>query len=174
MRQETKKKIACPGSWYKVFSSKNAFLEDMFQMSAIVLVSVINHYIKGLHLFWDTLYKKQNEADQQELINHSSVWTQDVVKEIDRKLWMIGTNGERVSGKSVRAAKRDGDGVSETPVKWCDQNRRRKLQHKNLCCHEGSLWREKSKGMFFEIKSLVCIITSYLVLLVTGLSQRVT
>ena len=33
------------------------FLLDVFQMTAIALVSVINHYhINGLHLFWDTLY----------------------------------------------------------------------------------------------------------------------
>ena len=33
------------------------FLQDVFQMTAVVLVSVINHYhFKGLHLFWDTLY----------------------------------------------------------------------------------------------------------------------
>ena len=33
------------------------FLHDMFQMTAIALVSVINHYhINGLHLFWDTLH----------------------------------------------------------------------------------------------------------------------
>ena len=33
------------------------FFQDVFQMTAIVLVSVINHYhINGLHLFWDTLY----------------------------------------------------------------------------------------------------------------------
>ena len=32
------------------------FLLDMFQMTTLVLVTVINHYI--LHLFWDTLYMK--------------------------------------------------------------------------------------------------------------------
>ena len=33
------------------------FLQDVFQMTAIALVSVINPYhINGLHLFWDTLY----------------------------------------------------------------------------------------------------------------------
>ena len=32
------------------------FLQDMFQMTTIALVSVINHYqINGLYLFWDTL-----------------------------------------------------------------------------------------------------------------------
>ena len=31
------------------------FLQDMFQMTAIAFVSVINHYhINGLHLFGDT------------------------------------------------------------------------------------------------------------------------
>ena len=34
------------------------FLLDVFEMTAITLVSVINHYhINGLHLFWDNLYK---------------------------------------------------------------------------------------------------------------------
>ena len=33
------------------------FLQDMFQITAIALISLINHYhINGLHLFWDTLY----------------------------------------------------------------------------------------------------------------------
>ena len=33
------------------------FLQDVFQMTAITLVSVINHYhINWLHLFWDTQY----------------------------------------------------------------------------------------------------------------------
>ena len=33
------------------------FFTDVFQMASIALVSVINPYhIKGLHLFWDTLY----------------------------------------------------------------------------------------------------------------------
>ena len=32
------------------------FLLDVFQMTAITFVSVLNHYhIKGFHLFWDTL-----------------------------------------------------------------------------------------------------------------------
>ena len=35
------------------------FLLDMFQMTTIAFVSIINHYhINGLHLFWDTLYIK--------------------------------------------------------------------------------------------------------------------
>ena len=33
------------------------FLKDMFQITAIALVSVINHcHINGLHLFGDTMY----------------------------------------------------------------------------------------------------------------------
>ena len=33
------------------------FLQDVFQMTTIALISVINHYhINGLHLFWDILY----------------------------------------------------------------------------------------------------------------------
>ena len=44
--------------WFYVSSSKDTFfLQDVFQMTTIALVSVINHYhINGLHLFWDTLY----------------------------------------------------------------------------------------------------------------------
>ena len=65
--------IICPGSWcdnnqktnktkqkhwFDISSRKDAFLEDGFQMTAIALVSVINHYhINGLHLCWDTLYQ---------------------------------------------------------------------------------------------------------------------
>ena len=54
------------------------FLQDVFQMTAIVLVSVINHHINGLYLFWDTLYLtymyKQDLAfnNQQELICHKT------------------------------------------------------------------------------------------------------
>ena len=33
------------------------FLQDVFQMTTIEFVSVINHYhINGLYLIWDTLY----------------------------------------------------------------------------------------------------------------------
>ena len=43
--------------WFDIFSSNDAFLPDVFQITTIVLVSVKNHYhIDGLHLFWDTLY----------------------------------------------------------------------------------------------------------------------
>ena len=51
LRQETQKMIACPRSWYnkKIDLMSLAFLRDVFQMTAIVLVSVINHYhIDGL------------------------------------------------------------------------------------------------------------------------------
>ena len=42
------KKMACPGSWYHkkifdVFSSKDAFLQDMFQMITIALIFVMNY-----------------------------------------------------------------------------------------------------------------------------------
>ena len=38
-------------------AQKMHFLLDVFQMSAVMLISVMNHYhIYGLHLFWDTLY----------------------------------------------------------------------------------------------------------------------
>ena len=40
--------------WFDVSNSKNAFVQDVFQMTVIALVSVNNPY--GLHLFWDTLY----------------------------------------------------------------------------------------------------------------------
>ena len=40
------------------------FLQYVFQMSAISLVSVINHYhIDGLHLFWNTQYKVRNTPE---------------------------------------------------------------------------------------------------------------
>ena len=45
-------------------SWKDAFLQDVVQITAIMLVSVTSHYhINGLHLFWDTLYLniKQNK-----------------------------------------------------------------------------------------------------------------
>ena len=55
-----------PGGWYEnnykkywfvVSSSKDAFLEYVFQMTAIAFISVINRlYINELHLFWDTMY----------------------------------------------------------------------------------------------------------------------
>ena len=33
------------------------FLQEVFQMTTIALLSVINRYhINGLHLFWDTFY----------------------------------------------------------------------------------------------------------------------
>ena len=35
--------------------SKMHYLQDVFQMTTVAFVSVINNYIKGLHLFWDTL-----------------------------------------------------------------------------------------------------------------------
>ena len=39
-------------SRFDVSSSKDTFLQDVFQMTAIALVSVINHYhINGLHIF---------------------------------------------------------------------------------------------------------------------------
>ena len=64
--RETQKKIACPRSWYKNNKKENAdlmsqaqrihFLQDLFQMTAIALVSIINLiHINGLHQFWDTL-----------------------------------------------------------------------------------------------------------------------
>ena len=38
-------------------SQKMHFLQDTFQMTAIAIASVTNHYhINGLHLFWNTLY----------------------------------------------------------------------------------------------------------------------
>ena len=38
-------------------NSKNAFFQDMFQMTTIAFVSVINHFhINGLHLFWPSQY----------------------------------------------------------------------------------------------------------------------
>ena len=61
-----KRKNPCPGSWYNnikknigliSLAQRMHFLQNVFQMTAIALVSVINHYhINELHLFWDTLY----------------------------------------------------------------------------------------------------------------------
>ena len=68
------------------------FLQDVFQMTAIVLVSVINHYhINGLHLFWDILYINT--------LNHLTVckrmlnWIISVELEHLKlyKNWIIGT-----------------------------------------------------------------------------------
>ena len=66
LRQETQNKISCPGSWYNnnkkqqhwfdVSRSNDAFLQDVFQMAAIALVSVINTLSYQSYLFWDTLY----------------------------------------------------------------------------------------------------------------------
>ena len=40
---------------FDVSGPNDAFLQDVSRMTAIGLVSVINHYhINGLHLFWDT------------------------------------------------------------------------------------------------------------------------
>ena len=42
-------------------AQKMHFLQDVFQMTAIALVSETNHYhINELHLFWDTLYLNIN------------------------------------------------------------------------------------------------------------------
>ena len=45
--------------------------------------------------------------DQLELVYNSSVWTQDVVLKTYPRQWIIETNGERVSGKSMLAAHDD-------------------------------------------------------------------
>ena len=51
--------ITIKKKWFDVSSSKDAFLLDEFQMTAIALVTVINHYhINELHVFWGTLYKQ--------------------------------------------------------------------------------------------------------------------
>ena len=64
------KKIACLWSWYNnnkkhwfnVSRLKDAFFPDFFQITTIVLVSVINHnHINWLHLFWDTGYNGERE-----------------------------------------------------------------------------------------------------------------
>ena len=49
--------ISIKKHWFDVSSSMDTFLQDIFQMSAISLVSVINYYhINGFHLFWDTVF----------------------------------------------------------------------------------------------------------------------
>ena len=63
LRQENPKRlhaleadiITIKKHWFD--ASTIIFSQDVFQMTAIASVSVINYYqIKGLHLFWDTLY----------------------------------------------------------------------------------------------------------------------
>ena len=42
---------------FDVSNSKGAFLQDVYQMTASALVSVIHfNHINGLHPLWDTLY----------------------------------------------------------------------------------------------------------------------
>ena len=85
------KKIACPGSWsnnsyekhwYDVVSSKDEFLQDVYQMTTIVLLSEINHYhINKLHLFWDTLFMYVYiplASLTYRLSQHSTLWMMDV------------------------------------------------------------------------------------------------
>ena len=48
---------------------------------------------------------------------NSAVRTQDVVWKTCRNRWTIGTNGERVSGKSVLAICHDEDGIIGSG--WC-------------------------------------------------------
>ena len=47
--------------------------------------------------------------DQLELIYNSSVWTQDIVQKTCWKCWMMETNGEKESGKSVLVVCHDDD-----------------------------------------------------------------
>ena len=47
---------------FDVSSSKDAFIQNVFQMIVITLFSVINHYhINVLYLFWDILYKTKSQ-----------------------------------------------------------------------------------------------------------------
>ena len=46
-------------------------------------------------------------ANQQELTYNTPVWTQGIVWKTCQKLWMMGTNGERESGKSMLAPQLD-------------------------------------------------------------------
>ena len=64
--KKLKKKISFPGIWYNsnekdtnltFLAQKMHFSLNVFRMTVIALVSVMNHYhTNGLHLFWDTLY----------------------------------------------------------------------------------------------------------------------
>ena len=56
--------------------------------------------------------------NQLELIYNSYVWTEDVVKKTCRKRWMIETNGERESGKSVLGAQHDDDDNLLSSYSW--------------------------------------------------------
>ena len=76
------KKIKYPGRRYgnseKIIdlmslAQRMQFFKDMFQMSAIALVSVINHYhINGWHLFWDSLNMCVNVY--MHVLSHQSVY----------------------------------------------------------------------------------------------------
>ena len=47
--------------WIDLSSLKHAFLQDVFKMTVIAGVLVINHYhMNGLHLFWNALYFEAN------------------------------------------------------------------------------------------------------------------
>ena len=59
-------------------AQKMHFLQDVFQITAIALVSVINYYpIKGLHLFWDTGYLGSyiTSAESHVKIRFGKAWT---------------------------------------------------------------------------------------------------
>ena len=55
-----------------LISLSQTFLLDVFQLTDIVLVLVINHYhMNGLHLFWDTQYLvKLRKYYRISVINH--------------------------------------------------------------------------------------------------------
>ena len=64
--------------WFDVSSSKDGFLQDVFQMTAIARVSVINHY----HINFETPYSLIRKSilphrySEQTILNwwHSLVW----------------------------------------------------------------------------------------------------
>ena len=47
------------------------FLQDVDQMTATALISVINHHhINRLHLFWDNLYFSSHKRYANKMVNH--------------------------------------------------------------------------------------------------------
>ena len=56
-------------------------------------------------------------TDQQESTNNYDVQTQDLVWKTCWEQWMIGTNGEKESGKSMLATRLDDDAIKPNDVK---------------------------------------------------------
>ena len=92
-------------------------------------------------------------ADQQELINNSSVRTLDVVMKTCRKWWNIETNGKTESGKSMQAARHEDDDKEEKRKKNILNNLKKCLyRNKNKTLH---MKERLITFFFFYVHSLV-------------------